>query len=89
MILFTGQGDCTVLLMVCHADTHRQSVDTAVSQEATVNLRAIVNKPQDVTIEPVAGAQTSQAGSRNAAFLLEAQDRDPVVSQLKTWEKRR
>lgn len=65
---------------------YTESVDTAISQEATVNLRAIVNKPQDVTIEPVVGAQTSQAVPKNAAFLLEAQDRDPVVSQIKKSE---
>lgn len=85
MILSTGH--CTVMQMVCHADTLTESVGSAESLEATGNLRAIVNKPQDVTIKPAVRAQTSQTAPTNAAFLLEAQDRDPVVSQLKKLKK--
>lgn len=53
---------------VSRRHTHTESVDTAISQEATVNLRAIVNKPQDVTIEPAVGAQTSQAVPKKCSF---------------------
>ena len=36
--------------------------------------------------ESVDSLRASQTAPTNAAFLLEAQDRDPVVSQLKTWK---
>ena len=85
MILSTGQGHCTVMQMVCHTDTHRQRVSTQPPH--TRSLSAIVNKPQDVTIEPIVGTQTSQAEPKKCSFSLGRKERGaelPVELQSET-----